>query len=232
MTTKDEFVKQTSTLPGVGKASAEKLYAAGFTDREKLLAASLDELKAAGLTAKVAQAVHDGLRAAPRPATEIKEVEEIGKTPAPAAETRIVEEREHVPKQKARLTDALLRALRLRNNQNHARPEFHRQEWWRYKRLGDKWRQPRGYHSKQREGRIGHPPKVKVGYRGVAAARDLHPSGFREVLVHNTKELEGVDAATQAVRISHTVGARKRKLLLQAAADKGLRVLNPGGVQK
>ncbi|MEL9915033.1 MAG: eL32 family ribosomal protein, partial [Thermoplasmatales archaeon] len=36
---------------------------------------------------------------------------------------------------------------------NRKRPEFHRQEWFRYKKLGDSWRKPRGKHSKLREKR-------------------------------------------------------------------------------
>jgi len=38
-----------------------------------------------------------------------------------------------------------------------------------------------------------------------------HPSGFREVRVHNTDDLEGVDGDTQAVRIASKVGGRKRE---------------------
>ncbi|MCD6106274.1 MAG: 50S ribosomal protein L32e, partial [Thermoplasmata archaeon] len=43
------------------------------------------------------------------------------------------------------------RLLELRNRLNRKRPEFRRQEWFRYKRLGEKWRRPRGLHSKMRK---------------------------------------------------------------------------------
>jgi large subunit ribosomal protein L32e len=57
--------------------------------------------------------------------------------------------------------------------------------------------------------------------------RGLHPSGFREVLVHNEKELRGLDPKTQAVRIGGTVGSKKRSALEGKAKELGLRVLNP-----
>ena len=70
------------------------------------------------------------------------------------------------------------------------------------------------------------PNCVDIGYRGPAAVRNLHPSGFEEVLVYNTDGLEGVDPKVQAVRIGGTVGVKKR-LAIQARADElGIRVLN------
>ena len=41
-------------------------------------------------------------------------------------------------------------ALSKRNRMSNRRPAFKRQNWFRYKRLGDKWRRPRGIHSKMR----------------------------------------------------------------------------------
>lgn len=227
---KDEFIKDISTLPGVGKASAEKLFAAGFTSRDELMEASIEELQDAGLSSKIAEAVHEGLRAEPaeEPAP-IEEVEELGEEPAEAEETRIVEEEEYVPKQKPELSDELERALKIRNHQSSNLPKFQRQEWWRYKDLGKKWRKPMGYHSKQRKGWKVRTPLVRVGYRTIKEARGLHPSGFEEVLVHNADDLDGIDPATQAARIGATVGGRKRAVILAKAAEEGIRVLNPGG---
>ena len=45
------------------------------------------------------------------------------------------------------------------------RPEFVRQESWRYVRLKPNWRRPRGKDSKMRLQRSGWPPLVKIGYR-------------------------------------------------------------------
>ncbi len=106
-------------------------------------------------------------------------------------------------------------------------PKFRRQEWW-YKRVGEKWRRPKGKDSKMRLGIKGKPARVKVGYRNPKEIRGLHPSGLREVLVSRPEELEGLDPSSQAVRISATVGGRKRARILARARELGLRVLNPG----
>ncbi|MBI4416526.1 MAG: 50S ribosomal protein L32e [Euryarchaeota archaeon] len=118
------------------------------------------------------------------------------------------------------------RALHLRREIAQRRPSFLRQEWFRYKRLGLKWRKPQGQHTKLRR-HLGYRPNVpSIGYRGPKAVRGLHPSGFREVLVHTAHDLEHVDPKVEAVRIAAAVGMRRR-LEIQAAADeRGIRVLN------
>tara|TARA_B100000700_G_C14485096_1_gene596973 strand:+ start:103 stop:351 length:249 start_codon:yes stop_codon:yes gene_type:complete len=69
-------------------------------------------------------------------------------------------------------------------------------------------------------------PVVQVGFRGPASVRGLHPSGFEEVLVHNPKEVENVNPETQAVRISSTVGDKKRELIVNKADELKIRVFN------
>ena len=118
--------------------------------------------------------------------------------------------------------------LRKKNKLSRKRPEFRRQEWFRYGRLGDSWRKPRGKHSKQRERQARRPPIVEPGFRGPRAVRGLHPSGFREVLVYNTKDLEKINASLEAARIAATVGGRKRAEIEEKAGDMGIRVLNRG----
>ncbi len=111
------------------------------------------------------------------------------------------------------------------------KPEFHRQESWRYKRVKENWRKPRGLDSKMRKDVKGWPLKVKVGYRGPKLARNLHPSAFKEVIIYNVDDLNEIDAKTEAVRIAHTVGAKKRAEILNRAKDLGIRVLNPGAIE-
>ncbi len=116
--------------------------------------------------------------------------------------------------------------LALRAAKAAARPKFHRQEWFRYRKFGDEWRKPQGGQSKLRR-HFGYRWNLpSIGYRGPREVRGLHPSGFQEVLVHNPNQLEGLDPERQAVRIAHGVGARKRELIERACEDKGLRVLN------
>ena len=115
-------------------------------------------------------------------------------------------------------------AIKLKNRMARTRKEFKRQESHRYKDLGTKWRRPRGKHSKMREG-YNNEKMVNPGYRGPAAARGLHSSGKKEILVHTMSELDGLKDVV--VRIGGTVGQRKKILITQKAESLHLRVLNP-----
>ena len=119
------------------------------------------------------------------------------------------------------------RLLRLREKMKRKRPDFVRQESWRYVRVKESWRKPRGIDSKMRLKVKGWPRSPEVGYRGPRAVRGLHPSGFEEVIVHNVDELREVDPERQAVRIAHTVGSRKRAEIVAEAERLGIVVLNP-----
>lgn len=118
-------------------------------------------------------------------------------------------------------------ALSLRNAVRRSRPEFLRQESWRYKRVGKAWRKPRGIDSKMRHERQGWPSLVKVGYRGPRRVRGLHPTGFRDILIHDARELSELDPKKDAVRLSSSLGRRKRGELVTRAREIGLKILNP-----
>mgnify|MGYP001215249685 FL=1 len=133
----------------------------------------------------------------------------------------------HTARQKPVLDDATKEALATRAAQKKKTPTFRRQEWFRYKRLSRTgWKKPRGDDSSQRKNRKYRSALVRVGHGKIAAVRGLHPSGFEEVLVNNSSDLEGLDPETQAVRIAKTVGNRKRSAIHDRADDLGLRVLN------
>ena len=108
------------------------------------------------------------------------------------------------------------------------RPNFVRQESWRYDRLAENWRKPKGKDNKMRKQKSGMPAMVKVGYRGPRAARGLHPSGYRDNVIHNTAELSKLDPKNDAARIGHTVGKKKRIEIISRAVELGIKVLNPG----
>jgi hypothetical protein len=72
----------------------------------------------------------------------------------------------------------------------------------------------------------GWPPSPEAGYRGPKVARNLHPSGYREVLVYNIEDLTKVDPKTQAIRIAHTVSKRKRAGILVEARRRKTVILN------
>ena len=124
------------------------------------------------------------------------------------------------------VTTTTEKALQLRERVKKKKPDFVRPESWRYKRLSESWRRPRGLDNKMRRKIKGWPPTVNVGYRGPKATRGLHPSGYKEVLVYNTDDLKKIDPKTQAIRIAHTVGKRKRAKILVEAKKRKITILN------
>ena len=133
----------------------------------------------------------------------------------------------HVAKQKPILDEATKEALSLRSAQKKKTPSFRRTEWFRYKRLSRSgWRAPHGMDSKQRRNYRYRGSLVRVGHGKVSSARGLHPSGFREVMVQNTADLNTMDPETEAARVGRGVGGRKRQHIYARADELGIRVLN------
>ena len=142
---------------------------------------------------------------------------------------KIVEETEETQKKiKPSLSQDTKKMLSVRKGQKKRQPSFRRQEWFRYGRVGTSWRRPRGMHSKFRLNLKYRPEKVRVGYGGPKTVRGYHPSGFQEVLVHNSNDLEGLNPSTQAARIGHGVGTKKRLDIVEKAKKLNIRVLNGG----
>jgi len=169
----------------------------------------------------------------PEAPSEEKPAEKKPAKPRKAEEKKEEEAEEEAKAHEARLKPELdLRTrtlLTIRRRKSAERPPFRRQEWFRYARFSkdpDSWRKPQGGQSKLRR-HFGYRWNLpSIGYRGPKEVRGLHPSGFQEVLVHNPRQLEGLDPARQAVRIAHAVGARKRELIEKACDERKLRVLN------
>ncbi|RLE84717.1 MAG: 50S ribosomal protein L32e [Thermoprotei archaeon] len=119
------------------------------------------------------------------------------------------------------------RLLKLRELIKRKRPRFIRMNSWYLKRLPDSWRNPsRSLDNKIRLQKKGYPAKVKIGYRGPKRVRGLHPSGMIEVIVSNPKELEGLNPKMHAVRISSSVGTRKKREIVKKASELGIKILN------
>jgi large subunit ribosomal protein L32e len=141
-------------------------------------------------------------------------------------DAEIIESGDYVAKPKPELSDETADALAVRAVISGRRPAFKRQEWFRYSKLGEKWRKPKGIHSKMKRRLKRRPPMVDIGFRGPVSVRGLHPSGFEEVLIYNVDGLEGIDPKVQAVRIGGSVGTKKRIAIEDRAAELGIRVLN------
>jgi large subunit ribosomal protein L32e len=121
----------------------------------------------------------------------------------------------------------VVHGMNLRKVMKKGKPRFRRHESWRYMRLKENWRKPRGLDNKMRLEAKGWPKKVKVGYGGPRVARGLHPSGYEETLVHTPDEVTQVKPNYQAIRSARTVGTRKRIQITSLAREREIHVLNP-----
>jgi len=124
------------------------------------------------------------------------------------------------------------RPPRKRQFSKYKKPRFKRQESWRYKRVKENWRRPRGKDSKMRKKVKGWPRSPEAGYRSPKEIRELHPSGYTEVRVQTVEDVNRVDPKTQAIRIAHTVGAKKRVEISARAEERGIHILNPRKVKE
>ncbi|OPY31454.1 MAG: 50S ribosomal protein L32e [Methanomassiliicoccales archaeon PtaU1.Bin124] len=222
---KKKELKELSDLPYYRKEYTEQLKGMGIENLQQLLDGLSEE--------KMKQKIVDDLDGVgPKIADHwIEVLEETGLKAAAAPkegkeEAEVVEEGEYVAKIKPELTKEQKVLLEKRREMSDHRPNFFRQEWHRYQKLEGKWRKPRGLHSKQRRHYGYRLTVVSIGFRGPAAVRGLHSSGFQEVMVYNPDQLEGVDPKVQAVRIGGTVGGRKRNAIITKADEIGIRVLN------
>ncbi|MFC7136566.1 50S ribosomal protein L32e [Halobaculum litoreum] len=227
-------VESLEDISGVGPSKADALREAGYESVEDVKAASQGELAEVdgignALAARIKADV-GGLEVEDDTEAEIEEDE--SEAEADEAEEEDVET-ELRPRGHADKTPELddERARALAKKLREGKPQFNRQDYHKKKRVPASWRRPRGQLSKQRKSIKGKGPKVEAGFRSPTAARGLHPSGFEEVRVFNTDDLEGVDPATEAVRIASTVGGRKREAIEDECEDREIRVLNPTYVE-
>ena len=215
-------VKKFTDLKGFKDENVAELEALGIKTVEELGEALNDEAKVkeivkalSGVGPKTVMAWKEEFGSESKPSKEKEE---------PKAE--VVEEKKYVPSIKPELDKETTEALAKRAVISGRRPAFKRQEWFRYQKLGESWRRPKGIHSKMKRNLKRRPPVVDIGFRGPAEVRGLHPSGFEEVLVYNVDGLEGIDPKSQAIRIGGTVGTRKRIVIQDRADELGIRVLN------
>ncbi|MBI4177405.1 MAG: 50S ribosomal protein L32e [Candidatus Aenigmarchaeota archaeon] len=108
--------------------------------------------------------------------------------------------------------------------------DFRRQEKYAEKRVKNKtWRKPRGINSKMRLREGGKSHAVRIGHGSPAKMKGFHPSGFKEILINNEKQLAmAIKMKNEkiAVRIRSTVGGKKRVAMLKVADEAKLKVLN------
>lgn len=131
-------------------------------------------------------------------------------------------------KEKRKLKKEIKKMLEIRRN----KPKFVREESWRYVRIKENWRKPKGKDSRMRLQKKGSPPLVSIGYRSPKKYRGLHPCGLKEKIISNINQLNKLDPKVYAIRISSKVGKKKSIEINEIAISRGFKVLNPPIIEK
>ena len=119
-----------------------------------------------------------------------------------------------------------MKELEIRKNLKKKKPFFVRQDYYKKKRLGIKWRKPKGLHSKMRLSRKGYRKTVKVSYGSPKVVRGYDKKGFMRKIVNSFNDLESIDSKKHGAIIGSNVGMRKKILLLKKAKELKITVLN------
>lgn len=114
----------------------------------------------------------------------------------------------------------------MRKNIKKKKPFFARQDSHKKKKLGTKWRKPRGLHSKIRLCKKGYRRSVSKGYKSPLPVRGLHPSGLKEIKVMSVKNMEGIDKEKEGVTIAGNTGLKKKMDIVKNAIEKSITILN------
>ncbi len=216
----EDTIKEFTNIKGLGEAKAKALADAGFKSVDELANASIEDLTAVeGVGEALANKIK--ARVLELSSETVEEPEESAeKTAAPKA-TKAVEVGELA------MDDESKRLFKVRKVLKAKKPHFNRTDAHKYKRLDSNWRRPRGLQGKQRKHIKAKGALAQAGYGSPVAVKGLHPSGYADVLVRNVGDIDAIDATIEAIRIARTVGAKKKAVIEEKAAELGIKVLNP-----
>ena len=115
--------------------------------------------------------------------------------------------------------------LELRKKMKRRKPDFVRQDIHKKTKLSKKWRKPKGYHAKMRQGKGGRRKTISTGYGTPKKVRGLTKEGLKPVLIRSLN-LEGINAKEEGIIISSKLGSRKRVEIIKEAQKKGIAIIN------
>jgi large subunit ribosomal protein L32e len=90
------------------------------------------------------------------------------------------------------------------------------------------WRKPKGIDGRVRRRFKGAVPMPSIGYGSDKKTRNVHPNGFKSVVVANVSELEMLmmHNRTYAATVAHSVSSRVRRDIVERAEQLSIRVTN------
>jgi len=101
------------------------------------------------------------------------------------------------------------------------------QDYFRYKRMGKRWRKPRGLQNKLRLKKGGSGKLPSIGYSADSTTRNLvkfRDAFYKPVIINNENELDKIKENEIAI-LSGAVGAKKALLIEKKAAEKNITFL-------
>lgn len=117
------------------------------------------------------------------------------------------------------------KALELRKEIKARKPEFLAQDAHKKSRIANRWRRPRGIHSKMRLSKKSKRVCVSTGYGSPCEARGLDKNGLVPILVANAEQVSKIDKKKQSALFAKT-GKRTRMEMLRKAKEIGISIMN------
>jgi len=107
--------------------------------------------------------------------------------------------------------------------------KFVRHQADQFKRIArSSWRKPKGIDSRVRRRFKGAIPMPSIGYGSDKRTRNIHPNGFKSVVINNVAELELLMMHNRiyAATVAHAVSSRVRREIIERAEQLAIRVTN------
>ena len=123
----------------------------------------------------------------------------------------------------------VIRPLTKRRVEKKRTKKFIRHQSDRYHKLKPNWRKPKGIDNRVRRRYKGQYLMPNIGYGSNKKTKHVCPDGFKKFVVHNVKELEVLLMMNRrfSAEIAHGVSSKKRKDIVERAAQLAIRVTNP-----
>jgi len=116
--------------------------------------------------------------------------------------------------------------LEVRNNMKERKPDFIRQDNPKRMKVNDKWRKPKGIHSKIRHKFKGRRKMPSPGYKSPREAKGLHFSGLKIVNILSINDIIRIRKEREGAVIAKSVGMKKKIEILKKAIELNVNILN------
>ncbi|MFC1690958.1 50S ribosomal protein L32e [Nanoarchaeota archaeon] len=116
--------------------------------------------------------------------------------------------------------------LELRKKIKQKKPDFIRHDANKKKRVGQKWRKPKGRHNKMRLNIKGYKIGVRKGFGSPKEVKGLNKEGLEEIRVETKNELSNINKDSQIITLSSKLGLKKKIEILKEAKKLGIKSSN------